>query len=410
MTYDASFTLRYNEVALKGANRLWFEQKLATNAHKLIARELATEEPGDRPDFRVRRQYGRLLVEIPQNSSPQAVQKLERAQTTALNRLFGLSSFSPVRKVKSNLELLAQAAVEEFAAYQKTYGMPRSFRVQTVRTEKALPLTSPEIDRIIGGAIKDAYPTLAVDLKKPDFHLGLELRFHHSYLWTQKIPGPGGIPVGTNGPVLTLISGGLDSPVAAIQILRRGAPTSFVHFYGTPFVGEDVLQKIEDLVRIVNRFQPVPKPLYIVPFGKLQEKIALVTNPKMRTLLYRRMMVRIGCALAGRIKAKALVTGESLGQVASQTLENMGTINEVATLPILRPLLTYDKDEIIEEAVKRGTYDTSIRPGIDCCTLFADRHPVIRSNSQLIEEQEANFPIQEFMEEALSSVRRRDIE
>ncbi len=219
----------------------------------------------------------------------------------------------------------------------------------------------------------------------------------------EKIRGEGGLPVGTNGRVLSLLSGGLDSPVAAIQILRRGSPCSFIHFYGTPFVGEEVLEKIEDLVRIVNRYQPDPQPLHIVPFGKIQEKIALATNPKMRTVLYRRMMVRISCALARRLKAQALVTGESLGQVASQTLENMSTINAVANLPILRPLIGYDKDQIIEEAQKRGTYETSIRPAVDCCTLFADRHPSIRTTLPLIEEQEAKFPVQEFVEEALAN-------
>jgi thiamine biosynthesis protein ThiI len=409
MNYLPSFTLRYNEVALKGANRLWFEEKLANNARKLIARELAAVESAQRPDFRVRRQHGRMLVEFQEGSSPQAISLLEQAEKDALTRLFGLSSFSPIRRVETAMEKLIQGAIEEFEGYVKTHRMPRSFRVQTVRSEKALPLTSPEIDREIGGAIKDAFPQLKVDLKNPEFQLGVELRFHHSYLWTEKLRGPGGLPVGTNAPVVTLISGGLDSPVAAIQILRRGAPTSFLHFYGTPFVGEEVLEKIEDLVKIVNRFQPDPKPLYLVPFGKIQEKIALVTNPKMRTILYRRMMIRIGCALAKRIKARALVTGESLGQVASQTLENLGTINDVATIPVLRPLITYDKDEIIELALKRGTYETSIRPGMDCCTLFADRHPTIRSTPSLIEEQEKNFPMQEFVEEALSSVIRRNI-
>src|SRR5262249_37048305 len=151
-----------------------------------------------------------------------------------------------------------------------------------------------------------------------------------SFIWTEKITGQGGLPVGTNGSVLSLISGGLDSPVAAIQILRRGSPTHFTHFYGAPFVGEEVLEKVKDLVRIVNQYQPDPQPLHVIPFGKIQEKIALCTNPKMRTILYRRMMIRIANALAKKLKAQALVTGESLGQVASQTMENLATINSVA--------------------------------------------------------------------------------
>ena len=174
-------------------------------------------------------------------------------------------------------------------------------------------------------------------------------------------------------------------------MLKRGADTSFLHFFGTPFVGDDVLAKVEDLARIVNRYHPDPRPLHVVPFGKIQEKIALATNPKLRTVLYRRMMVRIAAAAAERLGAQALVTGESLGQVASQTLENLVTINEAARLPILRPLVAFDKEEIIAAAKRWQTFEASIRPGADCCTLFADRHPTIRSTLAQVEEQEACF-------------------
>jgi thiamine biosynthesis protein ThiI len=172
-------------------------------------------------------------------------------------------------------------------------------------------------------------------------------------------------------------------------------------------VGEEGLEKVEDLVRIVNRYQPEPEPLHVIYFGKIQEKIALVTNPKMRTILYRRMMIRIANRLAKTIKAKALVTGESLGQVASQTVENLATINAVSELPILRPLITFDKDEIIERAHKWGTFETSIRPASDCCTLFADRHPCLRASLALIEQQETRFSVMNLVEEALASLETR---
>lgn len=297
-----------------------------------------------------------------------------------------------MRKVPTRYDALISASLEEVQNWIRKNGKPYSFRVRTRRSDKALPEKSTDIDRIIGSAIHDAHPEINVELESPQLTLGVEIRFDQSYLWIEKVRGEGGLPVGTNGRVLALMSGGLDSPVAAIQILRRGSPCSFVHFFGTPFVGDEVLEKIEDLTRIVNQFQPDPHPLHIIPFGKIQEKIALVTNPKMRTVLYRRMMIRISCALARQIKAQALVTGESLGQVASQTIENLSTINAVAEIPILRPLITYDKDQIIEEAQKRGTYETSIRPAVDCCTLFADRHPSIRTTLTLIEAGRGEVP------------------
>jgi thiamine biosynthesis protein ThiI len=186
--------------------------------------------------------------------------------------------------------------------------------------------------------------------------------------------------------------------------MKRGATVHYLHFYGTPFVGEEALNKVISLAKIANRYQPDPQPLLVVPFGKLQEKIALVTNPKMRTLLYRRMMVRIASMLAERMGAQALITGESLGQVASQTIENMTAINSVTRTMILRPLIGMDKSEIILRAKQWGTYQAAIGPGDDCCTLFADRHPSIRASESLLAEQESRLPIEEMTLEAVNSV------
>lgn len=389
---ERAVLLRYHEIALKGGNRKWFEDRLAQNARKLIARELEAEAPSEK--IRITKQYGRIVIHTPWNDNVRA----------ALNRAFGLSSFSPMRIVPTDYETLKKAAVEEVRIFIEKNGLPKGFRVTSRRTDKVFPEVSTQIDRIIGTAIHEAFPDLKLDLEDPEFVVGVEIRFENSYLWTEKVKGPGGLPVGSNGKLLSLMSGGLDSPVAAIQVLRRGSATGFLHFYGTPFVGPEALQKVEDLVRIVNRYQPDPQPLHVVPFGKIQEKIALVTDPKMRTVLYRRMMVRIACALAPQIRAQAIVTGESLGQVASQTVENLVTINSVATLPILRPLVAYDKDEIIEQAHHWGTFDISIRPGADCCTLFADRHPSLRSNPELAEKQEARFSVSDLVQEALNGI------
>ena len=390
---DQSIVLRYHEIALKGDNRTFFEKCLAENVRKIVQRALGENAP----PVTVTRYRGRMIVKAPWNPITEG----------ALRRVFGLANFSPMKKVKTTREALLEAVLEEFEKQRLEKGLPRSFRIKTRRSEKALPESSTDLDRLLGSIIKDRYPEVQVDLTHPEFIIGVELRFEESFLWTERIHGLQGLPVGSNARILSLISGGIDSPVAAIQTLKRGSPLSFVHFYGTPYVGEEVLDKILRLVEIVNRYQPYPQPLHVIPFGKIQEKIAQATNPKFRTLLYRRMMIRIANELAVRLHAKALVTGESLGQVASQTIENLAIINEVAHLPVIRPLITDDKDEIIEKAKKWETYPISIEPGVDCCTLFADRHPTLRATQTLIEEQEARFSISELIEQALSMMEIR---
>lgn len=381
--------VRYDEIALKGDNRGWFEKSLASNIHKLVSRTQTPPVP-----IKVMRTHGRILIETDWNAST----------SEALGRVFGISSYSPMRNVPTDLPTLLAACQQEAETYFLKKGAPASFCVRSRRSEKALPQTSVELDRMMGAAIHSKYPDWKVNLTDPELTIGLEIRNETSFIWNERIPGHGGLPVGSNSPVLSLMSGGIDSPVAAIQILRRGSATSFVHFYGTPFVGPEVLQKVTELVRLVNQYQPIPKPLYVVPFGKIQEKIALITDPKMRTILYRRMMIRIAEKIAYRIKAKALVTGESLGQVASQTVENMGTINSVATLPILRPLISYTKDEIVQKAHQWKCFEVSVRPGLDCCTLFSDRHPILRSTDLTAREQEERFVVDDIVREALEQV------
>lgn len=386
--------LRYHEIALKGDNRGRFEERLILNAQALVTRALGISAAP-----RAYRLPGRILIDASWTDPVR----------TALSRVFGLSSFSPARLVPTTLEALGDAALEEFhrrVSFQPL--APRTFRVHTRTSEKILGLPSHEIDRIIGGRIRAAFPEIAVNLDEPELTLGIEIRTPDSFVTTERVAGPGGLPVGSNARLLALISGGIDSPVAAIEALRRGCPLEFIHFHGTPFVGPEVLGKIEDLVREINAFQPVPRPLHLVPFGRIQERIALATHPKLRTLLYRRMMIRIANAAAVARKAHALVTGDSVGQVASQTIENLSVIDEVSRIPILRPLVTCDKDEIIERAKRWGTYPSSTRPGVDCCTLFADRHPSTRASLEQVQEQERKFPVDEFVNEALAGIRRYD--
>ena len=392
MVGDRAVLLRYDEIALKGDNRFWFEKKLASNARKVIRQNADLEVEATLT-------HGRIILDVDWN------EKI----SDCLSKVFGIANYSPMKIVTTDIQVLTDMALQEFKIYLESHPMPKTFRVRTRRSEKALPMTSNEIDMIVGSNIKEKFPELIVNLSDAEMTVGIELRHKRSYIWTQKVQGPGGLPVGSNGHLLCLMSGGLDSPIAAIQVLKRGALASFVHFYGAPFVGPEVLEKVEDLVRLVNRFQPDARPLHVIPFGKIQERIALATQPKLRTILYRRMMIRISEALAVRMKASALVTGESLGQVASQTVENMATVNSVAKMPILRPLVTYDKNEIIQKAHQWGTFATAVRPGVDCCTLFADRHPSLRASNEDVEEQEAKFPVQELVELALSGLEIREL-
>jgi len=387
--------LRYHEIALKGRNRKWFEQRLATNAKRLVSREILGELSGEKEKISATLIDGRILLKAPWTNETRS----------ALRRLFGLTSFSAVRPVKTDPQALVSAGIEALEDYLKDHEMPERFRVRTRRSHKALSATSMELDTLIGSAIKTKYPTLTVDLKNADFTLGVEIRTEESFVWSTSYQALGGLPVGTNASTLTLLSGGLDSPVAAIQILSRGSPTSFIHFHGVPFVGDQVLDKICRLAELVNRFQPHTQPLYVIPFGNIQEKIALAVHPKMRTVIYRRMMIRIASEVAKKIGVLALVTGESLGQVASQTLENLSTINSVAEIPILRPLIGMDKDKIIELAQRYETFSTSIEPTLDCCTLFADRHPILRSTDSTALEQERKFSVSDLVAEALSGMR-----
>lgn len=391
---DASriILVRYHEIALKGENRGWFEDRLAINVRRLLRRVHGKE-------VRVSavRNRGRVLVRAPWDDRTRS----------ALERTFGITNYSLARPVETNREAILAAAVEELQSALNSGPPPQTFRVSTRRSEKAFPENSVELDRWLGGELADRFPHLRVQLRGADVVVGLEIRHHESFLWSRKLPGPGGLPVGTNAPLLALLSGGIDSPVAAHACLKRGSPVGLLHFHGGPFVGDEVLQKIDDLAQVVNRYMPDPRPVHVVPFGKIQERIALATNPKLRTLIYRRLMFRIACRLAEPFGYQGLVTGESLGQVASQTVENLSVVNAAANLPVIRPLITLDKDEIIAKARALGTYEISIRPGLDCCTLFADRHPTIRADLSIVETEEAKLPMQELIEQAVAQVQVR---
>ncbi|MBI3534179.1 MAG: tRNA 4-thiouridine(8) synthase ThiI [Deltaproteobacteria bacterium] len=377
--------LRYHEIALKGGNRHWFENQLIHNTQKTIQKICKSNTI-----LSITKQRGRILIHTEQNFEH------------ALVYVFGLSSFSPVLVLPTQLEEIKKITIQELTSIMSDPVPPKTFRITTRRSDKTLVKSSVELDALLGAEVLKHFPQLKVNLKKPDLNLGVEIRNQNTFLWTRKHKCLGGIPVGISGHFLCLLSGGIDSPVAAIQMSKRGAKISLIHFHGAPFIGNEILEKIEALAKIISLYQPESVSLYIVPFGKLQEQIALNTSVKVRTILYRRMMIRISSELAKKIKAQALITGESLGQVASQTIENLVNIEAVSLFPLLRPLISFDKDEIIELSKKWGTYETSIQPTLDCCTLFADKHPETKSKIELLEREESKLDLNKLKDVALA--------
>lgn len=393
------YLIRYNEIALKKGNRSFFERILVRNIKQQIKKSNSPMDPNT-VTVRSHTLRGRIFIDAPK--TPQSDQ--------GLARVFGVHSYSPVLPTPTDLDEIQKAIREQYEAYLKNHPAPKTFRIDTRRGDKVLDKNSTEINHQMGRIVLDRSPGIQVDLKNPELTIGVEVRRDTSYIWTEKKPGQKGLPVGSNGKLLCLVSGGLDSPVAALYGMKRGCTVHFIHFHGAPFVGEEVREKVEDLVDCVNRFSPTHQKLYIVPFGKIQEKVALKTHPKMRTLLYRRLMIQIANQVADRIGAQGLITGESLGQVASQTLENLSATNAVSTIPVIRPLIGLDKEEIIESALKWETYETSIRPGADCCTLFADRNPVTKAVMDEVEEQESKIEIDALIQEGLDGMFKRESE
>ena len=278
---------------------------------------------------------------------------------------------------------------------------PRSFRVSAKRADKRFPLTSPEIEREVGGRIKEARGW-HVDLGNPELVIHVEALTRDAFYYFGKNRGAGGLPVGSSGRVVCLLSGGIDSPVAAWRMMHRGCRVHFVHFHSYPILSRASMEKARQLVRLLTESQYRSK-LWLVPFGEIQQQVVLSVAPPLRVVIYRRLMMRIAQAIANTNRAGALVTGEVVGQVASQTIENMSAINDAATLPVLRPLVGMDKEEITIEAKRLGTFPISIVPDQDCCTLFTPKHPATKARLGDVLRAEASLSIDEIVERAVAS-------
>ncbi len=378
--------VHYHELALKGRNRPYFEGKLVRHIRvALKGLGIARVEP----------LQGRIRVMLKDEARWEPIRE-------RLVRIFGIANFSlnhgvPVDLHKPNLESMKAAAGEVIR------DIPFStFRVSTRRADKRFPLTSMDVDRTIGAHV-GALTGKKVNLSDPDLTIYIEMMARQSYVAAGKEPGPGGMPTGVSGKVACLLSGGIDSPVAAYRMLKRGCKATFVHFHGRPFVTRASEEKVREIAELLTRYQLYSR-LYLVPFGEIQRQIVLGAPAPFRVVLYRRMMVRIVEELARRDKCWALVTGDSLGQVASQTPENLSVVEDAAQLPLLRPLIGMDKSEITEQAQRIGTFEISIEPDQDCCSLFVPPHPSTRTSLDHIRKVERGLEIDSLVKQGLDRV------
>jgi tRNA uracil 4-sulfurtransferase len=365
-----SVLVRYHEIALKKGNRRYFIELLKRNLIASLA-DLGVKE--------VRNLPARLLITFRTDFDPQAV-------VSRLSAVFGVANFSLVQRTDREMDLLLSEILQSMEGKRFS-----SFRIETQRGDKTFPLTSPEINRRLGAGVK-ARSGARVDLNNPEFTITVEILPRDAFFGFDKIPGPGGLPVGASGRAVALISGGIDSPVAAYRMMQRGCRLIFVHFHSAPYLDRTSQEKVRRLVGELTRRQ-FHSRLYMIPFGEIQRQIVAAVARPLRVVLYRRMMLRIAEQIARREKAKALVSGESLAQVASQTLDNMAVIERAAQLPILRPLVGMDKQEIIDQARRLGTYEISSIPDQDCCQLFVPKHPATTSRVADVEEDEARLDV-----------------
>jgi thiamine biosynthesis protein ThiI len=376
-----AIVIHYKELALKGKNRPWFIRLLVRNLKGALAGLHVAS---------VRSKMGRIELELGPNTPRDEVR-------VRLRQVFGIANFSYANRGPHDFAALAAAILTDLGDRE----VP-SFRVSVTRSDKRLPFTSPQAEREVGGLIKEA-TGWRVDLTRPALTVHIEMLPDGAFYFFGKEPGAGGMPSGSGGRVACLLSGGIDSPVAAYRLMRRGCTVLLIHFHSYPILSRASQEKVREIAALLTRHQ-LRSRLLLVPFGEIQQQVVLAVAPEMRVVVYRRLMLRIADRLARKGHARALVTGEVIGQVASQTLENMTAIAAATSLEILRPLVGMDKDEITAEAIRIGTYPISIIPDQDCCTLFTPRHPITRARLFDVERAEQALPIEELVTAAVAAV------
>lgn len=385
-----AFLIKYAEIAIKGKNRYIFEDALVAQ----IKYQLKNVEG----KFRIVKEMGRIFI--------YTEGEFDYDETIeALKRVFGIFSICPAVVLEDEgFEKLSQEVTEYV---KKLYGEKAlTFKVNTRRNKKTYPMQSMEISSALGGAILDACPNMKVDVHNPDVFVNVEIR-NKIYLYSENIPGPGGMPLGTNGSAMLLLSGGIDSPVAGYMIAKRGVTLDAVYFHAPPYTSERAKQKVVDLAKLVAKYSG-PIRLHVVNFTDIQLYIYDKCPHEELTIIMRRYMMKIAEEFAKKDGCLGLITGESIGQVASQTIHSLAATNDVCTMPVFRPVIGFDKQEIVDVAEKIGTYETSVLPFEDCCTIFVAKHPVTKPNLKMIERSEEKLKekIDEMVETAISTVEK----
>lgn len=387
MKYD-HILVRYGELTLKGTNRRRFTNVLKEN----VIQSLRSLE-----GTRVKCERDRMFISLFEEANVNEVMN-------RLTKIFGIKSISPVFKTTQNLEDIKQLCV----SLAKDFANGDTFKIDVKRVDKSFSLDTYQLQRELGGVILKSVDHLKVDVKRPTHNIKVEVRKEGVYIYTKVIDGAGGLPTGTGGKTLLQLSGGIDSPVAGMEIMKRGVKIEAIHFHSPPFTSEKAKDKVIELTRILSE-RVGPIKLHIVPFTALQKQINKSVHPRYTMTSTRRMMLRVTDIILERIGANAIVNGENLGQVASQTLKSMYAINDVTSTPILRPLISLDKEDIIKKAKEIGTFEVSIQPYEDCCTIFTPKNPVTEPDFDKVVKYESVFNFDDLVQEAADNVETIEI-
>ena len=387
MKYD-HILVRYGELTLKGTNRKRFTNVLKEN----VIQSLRSLE-----GTRVKCERDRMFISLFEEANVNEVMN-------RLTKIFGIKSISPVFKTTQNLEDIKQLCV----SLAKDFAHGDTFKIDVKRVDKSFSLDTYQLQRELGGVILKSVDHLKVDVKRPTHNIKVEVRKEGVYIYTKVIDGAGGLPTGTGGKTLLQLSGGIDSPVAGMEMMKRGVKIEAIHFHSPPFTSEKAKDKVIELTRILSE-RVGPIKLHIVPFTALQKQINKSVHPRYTMTSTRRMMLRVTDIILERIGANAIVNGENLGQVASQTLKSMYAINDVTSTPILRPLISLDKEDIIKKAKEIGTFEVSIQPYEDCCTIFTPKNPVTEPDFDKVVKYESVFNFDNLVQEAVDNVETIEI-
>ncbi|EGQ4185070.1 tRNA 4-thiouridine(8) synthase ThiI [Staphylococcus pseudintermedius] len=382
MIYD-HILVRYGELTLKGGNRKTFVSQLRSNVKRALM---------PLKGYEVKANRDRMYIQL----EPEA--DIEEMMTR-ISKVFGVHSISPVLKLEKSMD----AVYEHARLFAQNYEAGDSFKIEVKRSDKKFEYETFAIQRMVGGEVLKSNTSLHVDVRQPDHEIKLEVRLDAIYMYDRIIPAIGGLPVGTGGKTLLMLSGGIDSPVAGMEVMRRGVTIEAIHFHSPPFTSEKAKEKVIELTRIMaERVGSIR--LHIVPFTEVQKQIHKVVHERYTMTSTRRMMLRIADKVVYQIGADAIVNGENLGQVASQTLKSMYAINAVTNTPILRPLLSLDKEEIVQKAKDIGTFETSIQPYEDCCTIFTPKNPVTEPQFEKVLQYESGFDFEEMIDRAVGNI------